>query len=333
MSTIKQETYNLLSDKEWSNPKSLKELGYIFYGPIVFNFMCWLKHEVKNGDVVLFNSREGYFLKEIYDIFKKKYDLPKSIYFKTSRRLASTSSFKTKEDIYNSFKLHRYQGLLSDLLKDRFGVDIKIEVDYEIDTLNEMPNLSNYISTILNKSKSTRKEYKKYIDKTLKNYKNVFMVDSGFQGTTQYYLQKTYNLKFKGRYMTYKGNIDLKNTCGFYDFNKCRFKDNIIFFESVFTDRVGTYIDINSNEFINEPSSYNQKVFKSKIQIVKGIKEFVNDMLKNNKCDLKTFNQTTPDYIFDLMCKDGYIQNEKLFDTFFHDNLYTRNSIKKLKRN
>ena len=33
-----------------------------------------------------------------------------------------------------------------------------------------------------------------------------------------------------------------------------------------------------------------------------------------------------------LMCKKDYIKNDSLFDIFFHDNYYSRDSIKKLDR-
>jgi hypothetical protein len=313
------------------NPQSLEELGYIFFGPLVFNYFFWLKDEIEDGDLVLFNSRDGYFLNQIYQHFKVKYNLPNSVYFKTSRKLSSLSSFDSENDIYQSFNLHRYNGLLSNLLKYRFGLDYTNVNDIKIDTLDKVPDLSLYISDILEKSKELRIQYKKYIETTIGKSKNVYMVDSGYQGTTQYYLQKTFDLDLKGRYMTYKGNIDLKNTKGFYDFEKCNFKNNIIFFESVFTDRVGTYIDIVDGEFINEDATQNQKYFSDKIKIVNGIKNFVKDMLSTNIVEYD-ISQETPDNIFNLMCTKDYIKNELLFESFFHDNNYVRNNVKKIER-
>lgn len=320
----------LLEKKDLFNPKNLEELGYIFFGPLVFNYIIWLSKEVKDGDVVLFNSREGFFLKEIYDSLKEDFNLPPSVYFKTSRRLSLLSFLESQDDIYDSFKLHRYKGTLSDLLEYRFGI-INSNENYDIDTIDVLPNLNDYVSDILEKAKETKQYYKEYINEIIKDNKNVFMVDSGFQGSTQFYLQKAFNLNLKGRYMTYKGNINLEDTYGFYDFNKCSFKDNIIFFESVFTDCVGSYVDINSKGFVNELNSNNQKVFKSKIKIVNGIKKFVKEMISLN-CDLSTTTTIKSDNIFNLMCVKNTIKNEKLFDTFFHDNLYTRNIVKKLIR-
>lgn len=331
MRTISDISNDLLKDKDFGNPQSLEELGYIFFGPLIFNYFFWLKDEVKDGDLILFNSREGYFLNQIYQLFKEKYNLPKSVYFKTSRKLASLSSYVSEEDIYESFNLHRYEGTLSELLKDRFGLNNHILNDIKIDTLNKLPNLNQCILDILGKSQVLRNEYKKYIDAIIGNCKNVYMIDSGFQGTTQYYLQKTFDLNLKGRYMTYKGNIDLKNTKGFYDFEKCHFKNNIIFFESVFTDKVGSYIDIIDGKFINEDNSENQDRFDDKIKIVNGIKDFVNDMLLF-EIEESEIPQHFPDDLFNLMCMKSTIKDEELFSSFFHDNYYTRNTIKKIYR-
>jgi len=140
---------------------------------MVFNFFMWLKSELGNSDKILFNSREGYFFKEIYEIFKNKYDLPESVYFKTSRKLAAISSFKNKDDIYKTFELHRFSGKLSNLLENRFGLKVNIIDDKSIDTSVEIPNLDEYIDDILLEAKNTRNEYLKYIESVIGNSTDV----------------------------------------------------------------------------------------------------------------------------------------------------------------
>jgi hypothetical protein len=309
--------------------KSLEELGYNYFGPLVFNYFDWLKTEIGDCDKILFNSREGFFLQEIYELFREKYDLPTSVYFKTSRTLSTIVSIFTTEDVFRTFDLHRYSGKLSSLLKDRFGIIPTIENDVIIDSNETLPNLDLYLREIIQKSKITRDEYGKYIKEVIGNSKNILMVDTGYQGTTQHNIEKTYALKFKGRYITYKGNPLLEDVKGFYDFETHRLKDNIIFLESVLTDKVGTYIDIINGEFVTEQPSENQKYFEDKIKIVSGIKKFTLDMFNSNKI----VSKTNADYMFDLMCTNGYIKNESLFDSFFHDNHYTRDIIKKINRN
>ena len=309
--------------------KSLEELGYTYFGPLIFNYFDWLKTEIEDSDKILFNSREGLFLQEIYELFRKRYDLPPSVYFKTSRTLSTIVSIFNTADVFRTFDLHRYNGKLSNLLKNRFGITPDIENDIMVDSNEKLPNLDLYLKEIIQKSKMTRDEYGKYITKVIGNSKNILMVDTGYQGTTQYNIEKTYELKFKGRYITYKENPLLEDVKGFYDFYTHKLKDNIIFLESVLTDKVGTYIDIVNGEFITEQPSQNQKYFNDKIEIVNGIKKFTLDMFDSNEITSKT----NADYMFDLMCTNGYIKNESLFDSFFHDNQYTRDIVKKINLN
>jgi hypothetical protein len=298
---------------------------------MVFNFFIWLKSELGNTDKILFNSREGYFFKEIYELFKNKYNLPESVYFKTSRKLAAIASFKTKDDIYNTFKLHRYFGTLSNLLKDRFGLIVNNIKDEVIDTSIEIPNLDKYIDGILLEAKNTRDEYLKYIQSVVGDSTNVIMVDSGFQGMTQHNIQKAYDLKFRGRYFIYKGNPFLDDVKGLYHFEESNLRKNLIFFESIFIDKIGSYINIKNGKFINEKYNKSLQYFDEKSQIIDGVKQFINDMFN---FDIKTndVSYIYSDYVFDLMCKKNYIKNEKLFDIFFHDNYYVRDNIKKIIR-
>lgn len=321
----------LLDKKDLRNPISFEELGYLYLGPLVFNYFAWLKNELDGCDLVLFNSREGYFLEQIYNIFKEKYNLPKSAYFKTSRKLSSVVSFFTKEDIYKTFELHRFEGMLSNLLKNRFGIEPENLEDRFINTKDEIPNIDDFVNDILQNSKSIRDEYGNYISSIIANTNSVAMIDSGFQGMTQYNIEKTYGLKFKGRYFLYKGNPNLDDVKGFYDFTKSNLQKNLIFFESIFIDNIGSYVNFKNGKFINEPFNEDLQFFIEKQFIIIGVSNFVKDML-NFDLELNNIDWKYSDDIFDLMCKKDYVKNEKLFDIFLHDNYYVRDSIKKINR-
>lgn len=330
MTEIDKHIKILLEKKDLQNPTSFEELGYMFLGPLVFNYFMWLKNELGEIDKILFNSREGYFLQQIYQIFKIKYNLPESVYFKTSRKISALSSFQTSQDIYDTFKLHRYSGTLSNLLSDRFGLH-NIQDDKYIDSQIEIPNLDKYINEILESAKQTREEYGEYIKNVVGDSKNIMMIDSGFQGMTQYNLQKAFNLKCKGRYFIYKGNPLLDDVKGLYHFEKSNLRKNLIFFESIFIDTIGSYINIKNGNFINEDFDENKQFLNEKIKIILGIKNFAKDMFEFN-IQSEQVSYIYSDYIFDLMCKKDFIKNETFFDIFFHDNYYSRDSIKKLYR-
>jgi len=329
MYSINHYTKLLLDKRDLQNPNSFEELGYIFFGPLLFNFFIWLKSEIETDELILFNSREGYFLKEIYEIFKNKYNLPEGVYFKTSRKLSTIVSMFDDTDVYKTFESHRYSGKISNLLNDRFGVNCN--ENYDVDSLKEIPNLDKYIDDILNNAERVRNDYHKYIKKIIGNKTKVVMIDSGYQGTTQYNIQKAYGLQLKGRYINYKGNKNLSDVRGLYDFYKTNFQKNIIFFESIFTDKVGSYINIIGDTFINEKIDLNNQYFKEKTEIINGIKKFIIDILQTN-FDETNVSYEYSDFIFNLMCSKDYIKNEKLFDIFFHDNYYVRDNIKKIIR-
>jgi hypothetical protein len=297
---------------------------------LLFNYFAWLKSELNGCDKVLFNSREGLFLLEIYNIFKQKFDLPEGVYFKTSRKLSLVASLFNKNDVYDSFKLHRYKGKLSNLLKDRFNI-ISSQLDVEVDTNIELPDLSFCMNQILQKAEDTRTQYGEYVKSIISDSKNVVMVDSGYQGTTQENIEKTYKLKFKGRYIIYKGNNLLEDVKGLYDFEKSKLKENLIFLESVFIDRVGSYIDIVNGEFKNEETNKTHKHFGDKVEIIEGVKSFVLDMLKFD-IDTNNVSYQKPAYIFDLMCNKDFVKNDALFESFYHDNLYVREGVKQIQR-
>ena len=42
---INYQTKLLLGKGNWNNPKSLEDLGYIFYGPLLFNYFAYNIYE------------------------------------------------------------------------------------------------------------------------------------------------------------------------------------------------------------------------------------------------------------------------------------------------
>jgi hypothetical protein len=47
---------------------------------------------------------------------------------------------------------------------------------------------------------------------------------------------------------------------------------------------------------------------------------------------LSEIPQQFADELFNLMCIDGYIKNELLFESFLHENRYVRNNVKKINK-
>lgn len=68
-----------------------------FFAPIMTAFLLWILRVIyrEKFDEVLFSSRDGYLVYKLYSKMCRKWDLdlPKGIYFYTSRKLAMLSGF------------------------------------------------------------------------------------------------------------------------------------------------------------------------------------------------------------------------------------------------
>jgi hypothetical protein len=84
-------------------------------------------------------------------------------------------------------------------------------------------------------------------------------------------------------------------------------------------------------KFKNEKRNETQKYFEDKVKIIDGVKSFILDMLKFN-IDMDSVSYEKPAYIFDLMCNKDFVKNDKLFESFYHDNLYVREGVKQIQR-
>ena len=332
----------------------LENIGYVFYGPLIFYFMVWMINNLyKNkADKVFFNSREGYFLLKSYEFVKTiigSENLPEGIYFKTSRRMATVPALFNEEDIYESLKLrgplgvHRFNGTFEQLLNNRFGV----EIDDSDENRNEHINTRNglavarkclekYKEKILQNSSEERKNYLSYIDSICKKEDKIVMVDHGIHGTTQKCIEKITNRKFIGNYLCINKNsnpYDLDSIDSFYDYDLGYLKYLIAFMESTFTAPEGMYVKCDENDgFVNDRIWSNQAVFRKKIKIFDGVKSFILDMLYEilSVKGLK-LNNKLPDFIFMLIESPKVVIEDNIRKIFYLDNQFVTEGEKSIK--
>ncbi|EFB1111139.1 HAD-IA family hydrolase, partial [Escherichia coli] len=103
-------------------------LGYAGIGPFVSAFMLWLGRKAKQDNIshLYFLSREGWLLKQVYDVIHKDdKDVPSTTYLYASRRATRVASLRTLSDVI-SLSSHPYQGNITvgTLLEDRFGINV-----------------------------------------------------------------------------------------------------------------------------------------------------------------------------------------------------------------
>ncbi|HFI2182528.1 TPA: HAD family hydrolase [Enterobacter roggenkampii] len=197
-------------------------LGYAGMGPFVTGFMLWLGRQAKRDNIshLYFLSREGWLLKQIYDVLHKDdVNAVPSTYLYASRRATRVASLKTSGDVI-ALAGHPFQNgvAVGDLLADRFGIDPssitneqwkEAEFIGPEDLLSSDPagrkklaSICSVIShIILSHSESERANYLSYVNSTgLDTEKNPAVVDVGWRANMQGALSELTGKALSGYY-------------------------------------------------------------------------------------------------------------------------------------
>lgn len=192
----------------------IEDFAYLFIGPFAVGFMSWFLRQVKKGkyDKILFSTRDGYIIQEIYNDMLKLYDipdLPDSIYFPISRTLCVSAAVYTREDII-AFAKVRYAFEPEAMLMRRFGLDRADVLPYGQNYSNIIEYTLAHEDKILARSKQIREYYCRYMERTgLKKGEKYALFDFVSSGTCQLLLQYICDLDVEGvyvcRYFPFKG--------------------------------------------------------------------------------------------------------------------------------
>lgn len=266
----------------------LKLYGEKLLAPIFYTFFDWFSN-VNKIKKILFVSREGYYLKPIYEKYcelfnKKKLD---NVYFLTSRRAATIASCKNIKDVLEVAKLE-YNGTLDKFFINRFGVKIS---NYEKEMIS-LPDDYDKVKKIIIKNKSIilenaakeREEYLSYIKKVCKELKDhrYGIIDLGYSGTVQYYLSKLLDIKIDGYYFAItnkkkpsKIGCNIKgcfneSSDGIID-ETCKIYQRSPYLESFLSAPEGQLIKFENNQPIFKDSTFNKNRKKYLDLIYNGI--------------------------------------------------------------
>lgn len=182
---------------------SAYSLAQVCISPITITFMAWLINKIKHmkNSVLLFVSRDGYYLHKLYESLRSKLNLPKSIYFYTSRVAATSAAIRNVNDIKLICKTV-YDGRAKDNLRDYLEARFLIELpNIENDIIKNIlmnkgyryieKKVLRYKDTILENSSRIRNNYLSYINKLdINQYKDVYVVDMVTQGSVVYGISK-----------------------------------------------------------------------------------------------------------------------------------------------
>ena len=166
------------------------DIGFLFFAPIITGFVFWFRRQVRENGLknVWFCARDGYLVKELYDLLDGS---DSSVYLLTSRTAAIRAGMETREDIWYVEEM-RFSGTLKEQLKARFGI--------EIEEPDESRQLLDYEREILKKAAECRENYLTYLSSLEMEEGPAAVFDFVARGTTQMYLSRLVEQPLKGFY-------------------------------------------------------------------------------------------------------------------------------------
>lgn len=197
-------------------------LGYSLVGPLLTSFANWLVLQACNDGVnrLYFLSREGKLMKDVYDCWTEGItDVPRSEYLVVSRRAAGVAAIFTFDDILDIARMIYFPNTIENLLRIRYGLTLSEERwneiasatgwertrevsvrDRKIDHL--IPLLRALEADIMSRVQRERLALLRYLaDKGLTLDDRQAVVDVGYGGSVQKYLNRLLPRKVHGYYM------------------------------------------------------------------------------------------------------------------------------------
>lgn len=203
-------------------PPNYQALGYSVLGPLALSFVQWLAQQAAGDGVerLYFLSREGEFLKAVYDVWARHAEVaPPSEYLVLSRRAVSVPTIHTLADMEAIARTVYFENHVAAFVWERYGLvltdmewsalarqgllnaDRQVEVvDGQIDHLK--PLLAALAPRILAQAKAELPGVMAYLDAMgLNGGKKFAVVDVGYSATIQGRLNQLLGSKTHGYYM------------------------------------------------------------------------------------------------------------------------------------
>lgn len=202
---------------------SLNVLGNVCFAACAMQFLSYIIQTVKDSHdgLILFGSRDGYFLWRMYrDIAEKNKgkgmgEFPDGIYLYTSRIAASRAAITDLENIKVFLCSINERLNFSKYVKERFDIETPDEFNHTVGELKQQYGedaliklISPLEDKIKNKLKDERENYLKYLSEVLPSYEKAYLVDIMTRGTIVYSLNTLCDQKIK---LIALGGHDLPN--------------------------------------------------------------------------------------------------------------------------
>lgn len=302
----------LIANRLFYNPfssdisiKSLEDLGYIVFAPITAKFFEFMiKSNLDKDGVILFVSRDGYLINELYEKYKDIYsNLPDNRYTYVSRRSATVTSIKSEDDIRAivNREFMYVIGNFRDKLEQKIGFNLveakKLDVDTRTITTDEQKEelveaVLEYKDLILQNAEKERNAYLKYLDNLdVNKYSKKYIYDLYTFGTIFSKLEQHFDdvslLCFSyGKDKRLEGKQIISMLGENSDFYFKIFLKIFPIFEIIYAPEDGQFdkIDENGNPIFRPGTEYNYDKIS---QIQRGITDFIDDFLEIGKdCEI-----------------------------------------------
>lgn len=265
------------------------DMGYFVFGPVILTFLLWLLQKSDEDEIskLVFMSRDGYFLKEDFEyLCGLKGEIRECCYLGISRQLAMTAAIASHKELMEYLSMP-YSGSIEELFEDRLDISGVEEIQGR--TLEEY--VEDYRQEIEKYVYDVRKNYLSYIEQ-MNLDDTCAVVDLGYYGNNQKYLNKLSNKKLSGYYFNVNLSKQNRNTENQFMAGCFQKKDDVtgensqilrkmIFLESFLTAPYGMIraVDKDGN-FVCADKKKNQECFQDKIEMNQGVKQFIYDYWK-----------------------------------------------------
>ena len=309
--------------------KSHYEMGYCVFGPVLLTFLLWLLEQSREAGIskLIFMSRDGYFLKEDFEylceLLGERMDC---CYLGISRQLSMTAAIESKDDLLE-FLTMPYTGSVPDMFEDRLGIS----------GVTEIPGgrLSDYVERYA-------REIETYIAEVKRNYlqyvkkmglsASCAVVDTGYYGNNQRYLNKLSGLDMRGYYFNANcsdENINAKEQKMAVCFQRAddpagensQVRKLVALLESFLTAPYGMVKAVDKfGKFICAEPRENQHYFPERETINRGVKQFMLDYVERFGEFSLQADPMFADFFFGH-CMDGTLEfAESVKQIFYKDN-------------
>lgn len=309
--------------------KNSYDMGYSVFGPIILTFLLWLLNKTRTDSVetLVFMSRDGYFLKEDFEylceLLGKKQE---SCYIGISRQLAMMASIETKQDLVEYMQMP-YTGSVTEMLEDRFG--ISCTGCENIECMDR--HMDQYLPEMKKRVAEIRKNYLHYLEQfTLDN--RCAIVDIGYYGNNQRYLNKLLQLDMSGYYFNANlsngnKNKNVQKMMACFQSNNDMTGENSqvlkkqIYLESFLTAPYGMVKAIDEQgSFVCAPDGKNQEYFQDKEEINRGVKQLIADYVERfGEIDMEP-DPIFADQYYGICFGGGLEFSDEIRQSFYNDN-------------